>query len=314
MKAQGVFLDKNLVKIVEIEVDKPGKNEVLIETKACGICMGDVYVFQGKLPSGGVMGHEGVGIVAEIGECVKNVKCGDKVAALGGPAFAEYYKTESQNVVKIPGYVDEDALVYWISEPLACVVTGIKGSDIRVGDNICIIGCGYMGLLLIQTMPKNLINNLIAIDIRNDRLELAKKFGAEYVINPKEKDAIKEVHDILNGKADIVIEASGAPGTIDLATEIVRSGGKLVIFGRHVIDEKVPTEKWHVKGLTILNTTPAFSTNFNKDFYDAVNLLRKGMVDQKPLITHRFPYEKAQEAFEIASEKPSNYIKGALTF
>lgn len=125
MKAYGVLLDKGRA---EIEVAEPDKDEVLIETKACGICMGDVYVFQRKLPGGSVMGHEGVGVVAEIGENVKNVKPGDKVTTLGGPAYAEYYKTKSHNVAKIPEDVNENDLVYWISEPLACAVTGIKGS------------------------------------------------------------------------------------------------------------------------------------------------------------------------------------------
>ncbi|MEM1581704.1 MAG: zinc-binding dehydrogenase [Candidatus Bathyarchaeia archaeon] len=314
MKVNGVLLDKGRAEIVVIEVAKPDKDEVLIETKASGICMGDVYVFQGKLPGGSVMGHEGVGIVAEIGENVKNVKPGDKVTTLGGPAYAEYYKTKSHNVAKIPDDVDENDFIYWISEPLACAVTGIKGSGIKVGDNVCIIGCGYMGLLLIQVMPKSILGNLIAVDLRSECLELAKKFGADYVLNPMESDVVNAVHDILGGKADVVIEASGAPGTINLATEITRDGGKLVIFGRHVIDEKVPTEKWHTRGLTILNTSPAFSANFNRDFHDAVKLLRKGVVNQKPLITHKFHYKNAQEAFELASKRPPNYIKGALTF
>jgi len=312
MKVQAIYLSKGLAKTVEIEVDKPGRNEVLIEIKACGICMGDVYVFQGKLPGGKVMGHEGVGIVTDVGESVKNIKVGDKVTTLGEPAFAEFYKTDYRKVAKISE--DAEDLAYWISEPSACAVNGIKGSGIQIGDNVCLIGCGYMGLLLIQAMPKTIINHLIALDIREERLKLAKKFGAEFVLNPKEVDAVKEVRGILGGEADVVIEASGAPGTLYLATDLLRAGGKLVIFGRHVMDEKVPTEKWHIKGLRVLNTSPAFSPNFKKDFYDAVKLLKKGIIDQKPLITHKFSYKDAMRAFKTASEKPADYIKGVITF
>lgn len=312
MKVQGISLSKGIAKTVAIKVDKPRKGEVLVETKACGVCMGDVYVFQGKVPGGKVMGHEGVGIVVEAGEDVKNVECGDKVTTLGGPAFAELYKTDYRNLIKIPENVQD--LVYWISEPLACVVNGIKGSKMQIGDNVCIIGCGYMGLLLIQAMPKTIISNLVALDIRNERLNLARKFGAESIFNPEEVDVANEVWNVLNGEADIVIEASGAPETLYLATELVRAGGKLVIFGRHVLDEKVPTEKWHTKGLSILNTAPNFSANFNKDFHDAGELLKKGVFNQKPLITHEFSYKDAETAFKIASDKPENYIKGAITF
>ena len=322
MKVQGILLSKNVAEIVDTKVDRPKGNEVLIKTKACGICMGDVYVFRGKVPGGRVMGHEGVGIVAEIGEEVKNVRVGDKVTTLGG-AFAEYYKTDCRSVEKIPEDVEE--LAYWISEPAACAVNGIRGSEIQIGDNVCLIGCGYMGLLLIQVMPKTNINNLIALDIQSQRLELAREFGAEHAINPREVDAVKEVRGVLGGGADVVIEASGAPGTLNLATELVRGGwenetgklvqgGKIVIFGRHVVDEKVSTEKWHMKGTKILNTAPASSSDFNKDFHAAVNLLRKGVFNQKPLITHRFLYRDAAKAFKTASERPVDYIKGVIAF
>ena len=323
MKTEGILISKGLAKTVEIDVAKPGRNEVLIETEACGICMGDIYAFQGKIDGGRVMGHEGVGVVAQVGEGVKNVEAGDRVTALGGPAFARYYKADCQNVAEIPSDVED--MAYWISEPLACVVNGIRGSEIQIGDDVCLIGCGYMGLLLIQAMPKNTMRNLVAIDVQNTRLKLAKQFGADYVLNPNEADVVGEVRDLLGGEADIAIEASGAPGTLHLATELVRGGwaretgrvvqgGKIVIFGRHVLDELVPTEKWHTKGLTVLNTAPSSSADFNRDFRDAVRLLRKGVFDQELLITHRFPYRDAQTAFETASEKPVDYIKGVITF
>jgi len=312
MKVQAVILSKGAAKINEINMEELHGDEVLIETKACGICMGDVYTFQGKLPGGRPMGHEGVGVVAEVGENVKNIKRGEKVTTLGGPAFAELYKTDYRNVAKVPDDVED--LACWISEPLACAVNGIRGSEIQIGDSVCIIGCGYMGLLLIQAMPKTTINSLVAVDIRSERLNLAAKFGAEFTLNPDEVDVVREVRRILDGEADIVIEASGAPETLNLATELVRPSGKLVIFGRHVVDQRVPTEKWHGKGLRILNTAPAFSTNFNKDFHDSVKLLRKGMFDQKPLITHKFPFRDAETAFKVASRRTPGYIKGALTF
>jgi threonine dehydrogenase-like Zn-dependent dehydrogenase len=313
MKAQGVYLSKGVAKTVEIKVPKTKANEVLIETKACGICMGDIYLYQGNLPSkGGVFGHEGAGIVADVGSEVKNIQVGDKVTALGGPAFAQYYTTNCRNVAKIPA--DMEDFAPWISEPVACVVNGIRGAGIEIGDNVCIIGCGYMGLLLIQAMPRTYLNRLVAIDIKEDRLKLAKQFGAEILLNPKNVDSAKEAKKLFGGEADVVVEASGALGTLGLATELVKPGSKLVIFGRHVIDEKVPTEVWHTKGLKVLNTAPHSSLDFIEDFCDAVNLLRKGVFNQNALITHRFPYTQAEKAFKTASEKPEGYVKGVLTF
>ncbi|MEM2087387.1 MAG: zinc-binding dehydrogenase [Thermoproteota archaeon] len=312
MRTRAVILSKNEARISEIDIDEPKRDEVLIETKACGICMSEVHVFEGRLPGGQLAGHEGAGVVIEVGEEVDSVKPGDKVTTLGGPAFADLYKTSKQNVAKIPENVED--LAYWVSEPLACVVNGIRSSEIQVAENVCIVGCGYMGLLMIQAMPKTIINNLIALDIRSERLKLAKEFGADFTLNPREVEAVKEAHDIIGGEADVVIEASGTPGTLNLATKLVRKGGKLVVFGYHAEDEVLPTGEWHVKGLKILNTSPSFSTNFGKDFHDAVKLLKKGMFDQRQLITHRFSLEDIEEAFKTASEKPVNYIKGVVTF
>jgi len=312
METEGIFLSSGIAKKVKFELEDLRRDEVLIETKACGICMGEIYVYRGELPGGRVLGHEGVGVVAEVGEDVKNVKVGDKVTTLGGPALAKYYKTEEQNVAKIPQNVEDYAV--WISEPLACVVNGIRGASIEIGDDVCLIGCGYMGLLLLQAMPKNYINHLVALDILDQRLEMAREFGAEYVLNPRDGDPVEKIKEFMKGKADVVIEASGAHGTLYLATGLIKPGGKLVIFGRHVIDEKVPTEKWHSMGLKVLNTAPLFSSNFNKDFHDAVNLLKKGVFNQERLITHRFSFDDPETAFKEASKKPPDYIKGVIIF
>jgi len=312
MRSRGILVSKERAEIVEIEVDNPGRDEVLIETKACGICMEEVYIYRGLLPGGRVVGHEGVGAVVKVGEDVKNVDVGDMVTTLGGPAFAEYYKTKGCNVARIPSDIDDYTL--WISEPLACVVNGIRGASIEIGDNVCLIGCGYMGLLLLQAMPIRYMSSLVALDIHDERLDLARDFGAEYTLNPRRCDPIREVEEIMGGKADVVIEASGAPGTLDLATSILKRGGKLVIFGRHVIDERVPLEKWHTFGFKVLNISPSSSRNFNRDFHDAVKLLRKGVFNQSRLITHRFKFECPDEALRVASEKPPGYIKGVIVF
>jgi len=312
MEGKALFFSHGKITLVEVRVPEIGEDEVLIKTKACGICRSDINYYLGKLGGPeGVKGHEGTGTVIELGENVEQFKLGDKVTTLGGP-FAEFYSTNQRNVAKIPG--DTEEFEYWISEPLACVVNGVRGSGIQIGDNVCVIGCGYMGLLLIQAIPKNALNNLTAIDINNSRLALAEKFGAESTINSREKDPIKEANAVIQGEYDVVIESAGAVGTIDLATRLTRRGGNLVIFSYHIREEEVPVNSWHAKGISILNTSPSFSKNFNRDFYDAVKLLKKGVFDQKPLITHRVSYDSAERVFKDAVEKPEAYIKGVVTF
>ncbi len=314
MPIRALKFSKGKVDIVEVDVPDVGDEEVLIQTKCCGICTGDLHVFNGLITGSegfSFLGHEPAGIVVEVGKSAETVKPGDKVTSIGGGrAFAEYYKTDQRRVKRIPDDVKEFEL--WISEPATCVVNSIRNSGIQIGDNVCVIGCGYMGLLHIQAMPRN-INNLTAVDIRDDVLDLAKKFGADNTINPKEEDPAKEMNRIIGGEYDVVIEAAGVPNVMSLSTRLTRRGGILVSFGRHMTEEMVPINLWH-KGMDVRNISPGYSKDFTEDFYDAVKLLKRGIFNQKPLITHRASYQEAEKLFKVAAGKPKDYIKGVITF
>jgi len=304
---------KGKIDIVDIEVPVIGDEEVLVETKACGICTGDIHTYNGLItsPQGfRFEGHEPTGIVSKVGKKVEKVKPGDKVTSMGSPSFAQFFKTDQKIVEKIPDDVKDFAV--WISEPEKTVVTSIRNAGIQIGDDVCVVGCGYMGLLHIQSMPRN-INSLTAIDIKSDVLDLAKKFGADNIINSKEVDPIKESNEIAPGGYDVVVEAAGVAGVIGLATRLTRRGGILVSFGRHMTEEMLPINQWH-KGMDVRNISPGYSKDQVKDFVDAVRLMRKGIIDQRLLITHRASYEEADELFKFACKKPDGYIKGAILF
>jgi len=111
-----------------------------------------------------------------------------------------------------------------------------------------------------------------------------------------------------------VIEASGAEGTISLGTEMVRTGGTLNIFGWHAGEETLPTHDWHYKGLKVLNASPMISEDFTVHFRAAVALMATGRIDQKQLITHRYPASDSEKAFQVAANKTDGYIKGVLLF
>jgi threonine dehydrogenase-like Zn-dependent dehydrogenase len=111
-----------------------------------------------------------------------------------------------------------------------------------------------------------------------------------------------------------VIEASGVRGTISLATQMLRVGGLLNLFGWHPGEQTVPTHDWHYKGLRVLNTAPMIARDFTVHFRAAVALMATGRIDQAALITHRFPLSEAQKAFEVAANKSDGYMKGVITF
>lgn len=310
-----VMVKKGQVEITEVKVPKMGANDILVEVKANGICKGDVSLFTGVLDHGYPLyhGHEPAGIVADKGSKVKDFEVGDAVALLASPSFRKHIVAGASRAVKIPEKaVNAKDLALWVSEPVACAVNGVLGSNLKPGDKVALIGCGYMGLLLLQAMPREILKKLVVADPDPMRRRLAKALGAPQVVDPCKVD-LKELAEEV-GKFDVVIEASGAKGTLATATDMVRRGGILNIFGWHHGEELVPTTKWHLLGLRVLNTAPGFAEDFNVPFKGAIALMASGRINQASLITHRHSYLDAQEAFEIASSRANGYIKGVITF
>ena len=300
------------IDMVELDVPDPSPGEVMIEVKANGICKGDIALFTGELNYGypSFHGHEPVGVVVKAGPGVTEFEVGDKVTCLSAPSYRRHVVESVWRVAKIP---DQSAdLALWISEPPACAVNGVHASGFRLADKVALLGCGYMGLLVLQAMPRETFSRLVVIDPDEDRLALARSFGAEEAYDPNETDLPALADEV--GGFDVVVEASGVKGTISLGTEMVRTGGTLNIFGWHAGEETLPTHDWHYKGLKVLNASPMISEDFTVHFRAAVSLMATGRIDQKQLITHRYPASDSEKAFQVAANKSDGYIKGVLLF
>jgi len=313
MKSEALRLVKpGKMDVVEIDVPDPGPGEVLVEVKANGICKGDIALFTGELSWGYPFfhGHEPVGIVGKTGPGVESVRPGDAVACLGSPSYRRHIVTHSSRVAKIPA--ESPDLPLWVIEPASCAVNGVQNSELKLADRVALVGCGYMGMLVLQALPREVFSRLVVADPDPDRLALARSYGAKETYNPKETDLTALAKD--EGGFDVVIEASGVKGTLPVATSMVRVGGVLNIFGWHPGEEMLPTHEWHYKGLKVLNTAPMYVADFTPYFRAAVALMGTGRLDQSKLITHRFELSEVEKGFELAAGKKDGYIKGVILF
>lgn len=233
-------------KVIEVDIPKINDNQILVKVTYTGMCHSEYYPWL-TAKAGDVFGHETMGVVADVGRSVTGFKIGDRVTGLGGGGFKEYIVMEPSKTMIVPENIaDEDAVV----EPLACMMSVAERMDIKtVGDEIVIVGAGYMGLGMISLFKAMGFTSVIAVDKREIALENAKKYGADkvyltddlplaYKLNWQtweKPDLTRDGHktDIFNTGFKTVVEFSGTPDGLNLAAEMVCAHGKLGIAGYH---------------------------------------------------------------------------------
>ena len=277
------YLPDGSIDLIDVRVDDPKENEVQIEGGVCGICSWDIATAKlgDKLYPKAPPGHEGMGHVVKVGSGVTWLKEGDRVA---GGGFATLRNLPASSVYKIPEgnkLADE----YWVVEPVSCVVTGLDHCRLKAGDRVAVIGSGFMGLLLIQGLLRSSLDALVAIDVVESRLELARKLGVKTVYNSAQFDYGQLVKELKPFEFDVVIDTSGVQAGLDLASDVVRTGGLINLFGWIKGDKTTfnPT-KWHLGGFTLVNSSPP--SQLRNPFPPAIRLIHEGVFDLRPLVTH----------------------------
>jgi propanol-preferring alcohol dehydrogenase len=263
MKAVVLHDFKTPLRLEEVERPKPGAGEVLIRVEACGACHSDVHVADGDWPQLNrivkkplILGHEIAGTIAEVGEGVKELRVGDRmgvpwiywscgecefcasgdevlcskqkitgVAVDGG--YAEFVKAPATHATKIPeGLAAADAA------PLFCagvtVYRALKKANIQPGQRLAIFGVGGLGHLAVQ-IGREMGAEVTAVDLSDEKLELARQDGATHVLNASTADAPKEIRKL--GGAHVVLVASAAKAAYDAAFSCVRGTGMLLVVG-----------------------------------------------------------------------------------
>lgn len=296
-------------------VPEPGPGEVRVRAEVCGMCTSELDIFEGRnasLTYPRWLGHEVSGVVDAMGKGVTELQEGDHVALYAeGEGYAEYVVVPQAWAVKLgPSTPFEHAL----GEPIACSVNGVRKARPEIGDSVALVGCGFMGLIMLQVFRAAGCGDLIAIDRRESTLALARRLGATHTFHPEE--AADEVKRLTDGKGvDIGVEAAGVQATLDLTSQLVRMEGKLEVFGFHQGEpRRVDWGWWNWMAFDVVNGHTRNPAAYVEGMRIGVGLVERGQLDMGPLVTHRFRLGEINRGFETASAKEEGFVKGVVTF
>jgi threonine dehydrogenase-like Zn-dependent dehydrogenase len=292
----------------------PGPGEVLVELEGCGVCGSDLPVWQGRpwfdYPrEPGAPGHEGWGRIAAAGEGVRALAVGTRVAAISYRSDAEFDVAAADAVVALPEELDGRPFP---GEALGCAMNVARRSGLCPGQTVAVVGIGFLGALLVQ-LAVRAGARVIAISRRPFALEVARTMGAEHVLGAGD-DAVEAVQELTGGTlCDRVLEVTGRQAPLDLASQLVRVRGRLVIAGFHQDGRRtVDLQLWNWRGLDVVNAHERDPAAYVRGVRDAVDAVARGELDPAPLYTHEFSLGEIAAAFDTAAERPDGFLKALV--
>jgi threonine dehydrogenase-like Zn-dependent dehydrogenase len=303
-------------KILDVPLPEPGPGQVRLRLAGCGVCASNLTPWRGpewiQFPTEpGELGHEGWGVVDAVGEGVDAMRRGDRVGFLSSHAYAEYDLAEASQLVRIPDALKSLDLPL---EPFGCAMNIFRRSDIREGHTAAIVGIGFLGAVLVR-LASNAGARVIAISRRQDSLDLARKMGAaETIAMDEHGHVVERVRELTGGVfCDRVIEAVGKQWPLDLAAELTREGGRLIIAGYHQDGPRqINMQLWNWRGFDVINAHERDPAVAVQGMREAVAAIESGLVDPSILITHRYPLDRLGEALDATRDKPTNFVKAVV--
>jgi len=291
--------------------DGPGAGEALVRVHANGVCASDLPTWGTPQPTYPIpLGHEPVGTVVAVGDGVE-LKPGTRVTGRLTPSFAEYVAADIRDIVEVP---DEVETIHALGEPIGCVAEGLRRTPVQLADRVAIIGLGFMGLCMVQLVSRSATAQVVAIDPRDDARRAALTCGADTAYHPDQLPSPFTGPQARSGVRgfDVVVEASGSPSGIELATVLVRSHGTLSILGFHQGTREVDMQTWNWKAIDVVNAHVRDRDLLRESTRSAMAMIAAGRIDLQPLVTHTYPLDRIDEAFEALSRKPPGFIKAVI--
>jgi isopropanol dehydrogenase (NADP+) len=337
--------------VVEKPIPQPGPEEAVVRTTAALICTSDVHTVRGALPvePGRTLGHESVGVIHSLGSAVTGFTEGQRVTvcaitpcfrcsycqrgftsqcggALGGYKYttqidgnmAEYFvvPAAAANLTPIPDGISDDQAVY-TCDMLTTGFVGAEHAYLQFGETVAVFAQGPVGLC--ATMGANLMGagRIIAVESRPERQALAKRFGADDIVDFTRGDPVEQIMDLTGGVGvDAAIEAFGFPQTFEACVRVTKAGGRVSNVGYHGENPEplqLPLDAFGL-GMNDKSIHTGLCPGGSERMTRLLRLLESGRIDPTPMTTHTFSFDEIDTAFELMSSKGDGIIKPLIRF
>ncbi|MBS4058971.1 MAG: zinc-binding dehydrogenase [Bacteroidetes bacterium] len=290
------------VSVADAPEANPGRGEVKIKIKYCGICGSDLHEYlHGPFPKS-PFGHEACGEIVTLGEGVKDFAVSERVCSVVPGSFAEFISCPVERVLKIPADMDWKRAA--VIEPLSGAAYALERAQIKGDETVLIAGCGTVGLMILLGLKAMGVKNIYMSDLLAYRREKAMGLGATQTWNPREIKTSAKIKELTNGRgADIAIEAVGIEATLKDCLSSVKFGGKVIVQG--IFTERALV---HMLGFVTRETTMIGTNSINPQL--ALSWIKKGDIRPESVVTKIIPLGKIKEdGFEILAGKSTEDIK-----
>lgn len=343
MKAVKWYAPRDM-RLVDMDRPKPKPHEVLLRIESVGVCGSDLhYYLEGRIGSAVitsplVLGHEFGGIVEEVGSEADVSLLGKRVAVEpgipcmkcewcttghynvclnmqfpGGPphhgAFCEYYCVHAGFCFPVPDVIDaaESAMI----EPLAVAIHTLELAQLKPGESVAILGLGPIGLLVAQVAKFCGAGYIYGTDLHDYRVDAGLRYGVDEAFSAAKHDTHATIMELTKKRGvDVVLDCARSSDTLGIACKVARPGGRCVLTGiSGEENDPLPVGVARRKELTL-----QWCRRFLRNFPTAIDLVARGKIDVKSLVTHSFTLEKTRDAFELVCSNTDNVLKASIDF
>jgi 2-desacetyl-2-hydroxyethyl bacteriochlorophyllide A dehydrogenase len=341
-----VFHGPGQISVELVSIPRPGPGEAVIRVTLTTICGTDLHILKGEYPvkPGLIIGHEPVGVIHELGVGVTDYAVGDRVlvgaitpcgqcnyclngdwSQCGGPiggwkfgntingAQAEYLLVPSAqaNLAKIPDDLTDEQVVL-LADIASTGISAAESGEVKIGDTVAVFAQGPIGLCATVGAKLKGAGLIIAVESDPVRAAMAKRMGADIVVDHTKSDAVAEIRRLTGGKGvDVAIEALGTQATFESALRVLRAGGTLSSLGVYSGKLAVPLESF-AAGLGDHKIITTLCPGGKERMRRLMQLVRHGRLDLRPLLTHTFPLDRITEAYKLFGERREGVIKVAI--